>query len=118
MAIKDRLKVELEDMEKQGVIRNVDSPTDWVNSTVIVEKPNTGKLRICLNPKYLNQAIKREHFHLPTVEEIASRLSGASVFSKLNATHGHWQIPLDDQLLTTFRMLTTRMPFGIKSAQE
>ena len=43
VAIKDRLKVELEAMEKQGVIRKVDSPTDWVNSTVIVEKPNTGK---------------------------------------------------------------------------
>ena len=125
VAIKDCLKVELEDMEKQGVIRKVDSPTDWVNSTVIVEKPNTGKLRICLDPKYLNQAIKREHFQLPTVEEIASRLSGASVFSKLNATHGYWQIPLDEpsQLLTTFstpfeRYCLTRMPFGIKSAQE
>ena len=125
VAIKDRLKVELEDIVKQGVIRKVDSPTDWVNSIVIVEKPNTGKLRICLDPKHLNQAIKREHFQLPTVEEIASRLSGASVFSKLDATHGYWQIPLDEpsQLLTTFstpfgRYCFTRMPFGIKSAQE
>ena len=112
-------------MEKKGVIRKVDVPTDWVNSIAIVEKPGTGKLRICLDPRHLNQAIKREHYQLPTVEEIATRVSGAKVFSKLDARHGYWQIPLDEssQLLTTFntpfgRWCFTRMPLGIKSAQE
>ena len=112
-------------MEKKGVIRKVDVPTDWVSSIVIVEKPGTGKLRICLDPKHLNQAINREHYQLPTVEEIATRVSSAKVFSKLEARHGYWQIPLDEssQLLTTFntpfgRWFFTRMPFGIKSAQE
>ena len=79
-------------MEKKGVIRKVDVPTDWVSSIVIVEKPGTGKLRICLDPKHLNQAIKREHCQLPTVEEIATRVSGVKVFSKLEARHGYWQI--------------------------
>ena len=83
VTIKDRLKAELEEMEKKGVIRKVDVPTDWVNSIAIVEKPGTGKLRICLDPKHLTQAIKREHYQLPTVEEIATRVSGAKVFSKL-----------------------------------
>ena len=32
-------------------------------------KPN-GKLRLCLNPKDLNLAIKRDHYKTPTVEEI------------------------------------------------
>ncbi|XP_028412419.1 uncharacterized protein K02A2.6-like [Dendronephthya gigantea] len=125
VAIKGRLKLELEEMEKQGVIRKVDRPTDWVNSIAIVEKPGTGRLRICLDPKHLNESIRREHFQLPTVEEIASRVSGAKVFSKLDARHGYWQIPLDEpsQLLTTFstpfgRYCFMRMPFGIKSAQE
>ena len=46
---------------------------------------------------------------------MATRLSGARIFSKLDANHGYWQIPLDDesQQLTTFNS-----PFGIKSAQE
>ncbi|XP_028411675.1 uncharacterized protein K02A2.6-like [Dendronephthya gigantea] len=125
VAIKGRLKLELEEMEKQGVIRKVDRPTDWVNSIAIVEKPGTGRLRICLDPKHLNEAIRWEHFQLPTVEEIASRVSGAKVFSKLDAKHGYWQIPLDEpsQLLTTFSTLFgkycfMRMPFGIKFAQE
>ena len=42
------------------MIRKVDEPMDWVNSMVIVENPNK-KLRICLDPRNLNTAIKREH---------------------------------------------------------
>ena len=77
-------------MEKQGVIRKVDRPTDWVNSIAIVEKPGTGRLRICLDPKHLNEAIRREHFQLPTVEEIASRVSGAKVLQDMVIGRYHW----------------------------
>lgn len=62
-AIKDRLKEELARMETMGIIERVSQPTDWVNSLVVVEKP-IGKLRICLDPKDLNSAIKRPHYHI------------------------------------------------------
>ena len=68
-ALRKRVKVELDDMEKRGVIRKVEEPTDWVNSMAIVEKPD-GSLRICLDPRHLNKGIKREHFQLPTIEVI------------------------------------------------
>ena len=70
-ALREKVKAELEDMEKQGVIRRVDEPTDWVNSMAIVEKSD-GSLRICLDPKHLNQAIKREYYQLPTIEDITT----------------------------------------------
>ena len=94
-------------------------------SLVVIEKPKSKKLPICLDPRPLNTAICREHFQLPTLEDITTRLTGAHVFSKLDANHGYWQIPLAEssQLLTTFnspfgRYCFKRMPFGIKSAQE
>ncbi|KAL5479802.1 hypothetical protein EMCRGX_G023380 [Ephydatia muelleri] len=125
VTIRDRLKTELNKMESMGVIVAVEEPTDWVNSLVVVEKPKTKQLRICLDPRPLNKAIMREHFQLPTLDDIATRLHGAKVFSKLDANHGYWQIPLDraSQLLTTFntpfgRYCYTRLPFGISSAQE
>ena len=103
-------------MEATGVIRKVDEPTDWVNSLVVIEKPKSKK-----RPK----TSCREHFQLPTLEDITTRLTGAHVFSKLDANHGYWQVPLSEssQLLTTFsspfgRYCFKRMPFGIKSAQE
>ena len=52
------LKKELDSMEKTGVIRKVDEPTEWVSLMVVVEKPN-GELRICLDLKDLNKEIKR-----------------------------------------------------------
>ena len=71
---------------------------------VTVEKPNSNKLRSCLDPKDLNVAIQWEHFELPTVEEITTRMAGAKVFSKIDLNHGCWQQKLDEesQLLKTF----------------
>lgn len=79
-----------------------------VNSIVCDEKSN-GKLRICLDPRDLNKAIKREYYQLPAIEEITTRLAGAKIFSELDANSGYWQIPLDpaSQKLTTFNT-----PFG------
>ena len=73
-----------------------------MNYLVIVEKPD-GKLRLCLDPRNLNKAIRREHYQLPTFDEISTRIGRATLFSKLDANHGYWQIPLDEEssLLTT-----------------
>ena len=84
-SLREKLKNELDDMEKNEIIAKVDEPTEWVNSLVIVEKPD-GKLRLCLDPRNLNKAIKREHYQLPTFDEISTRISGAT-FSKLDANH-------------------------------
>ena len=108
MGLRQKLKKELDNMEKTGVIRKVDEPTEWVNSMVVVEKPN-GELRICLDPRNLNKAIKREYYQLPTFEEISSRLSGAKVFTKLDANKGYWQIPLDE---SSIKLTTFNTPFG------
>ena len=123
-ALRDRLKSELDKEESLGVIIKVDEPTDWVNSITIVEKKN-GSLRICLDPRDLNKALKREHYSCPTVDDIAAKLHGARVFTVLDATSGYWQVKLDKKssLLTTFntpfgRYRFTRLPFGVNSAQD
>ena len=59
-------------MEGTGIIQKVYGPTAWVNSMVVNEK-RSGKLRICIDPRDLNKAILREHYQLPTQQEIASR---------------------------------------------
>ncbi len=122
--LREKLKNELDRMQKLGVIIPEESPTDWVSSVVTVKK-KSGDLRVCLDPRDLNRAIKREHYKLPSREEILARLSGAKVFSKLDAASGFWQLQLDDESskLTTFitpfgRYRYLRLPFGISSAPE
>ncbi|XP_067687858.1 uncharacterized protein [Haliotis asinina] len=95
-ALHDRLKEELNRMEKLDVITKVNEPTDWVSPLVIVEKPNK-QLRVCIDPKDLNKAIKREHFKLPTRDEITAKFSNARYFSKLDASAGFWQLRLDEE---------------------
>ena len=110
-------------MCKNKIITKVTEPTEWVNSLVIVEKPN--KLRICLDPKHLNSSIKRSHYPMPTIEEVINDLSDVKYFSVFDAKDGYWHVKLTERSskLTTFntpfgRYRWLRMPFGIKSASE
>ena len=99
-------------------------PTDWVNALAFSRKASGG-LRVCLDPRSLNQCIKRTHRKTPTLEEITNRLSGSKVFSKLDAKHGYWSIKLDEESskLTTFnspigRFGFKRLPFGLNVSQD
>lgn len=121
--MRSKLKEELNRMESLDVIEKVNEPSDWVNSLVIVEKPN--RVRICLDPRDLNRAIKREHYPMKTVDDITHQLAGAKFFSTLDASNGFWSIVLDQDSskLTTFntpfgRYRYKRLPFGISSAPE
>ena len=123
-ALRDPLKQELKRMEQLGVIARVDKPTPWVSAIVIVKK-KSGKLRVCIDPRPLNKAIRRQHFKLPTREEMIAQLRGAKYFSKLDAAQGFWQLELDDAsshlctFITPFgRYRYKRLPFGISSAPE
>ena len=124
LSLQGKLEKELEEMVRQGIIAPVEGHSDWVNSLVIREKPN-GSLRICLDPKDLNKAIKREHHPIPTLDDITPRLHGSTLFSKLDAKQGYWNVKLDGEstLLTTFnthkgRYKFLHMPFGLKMSQD
>ena len=124
VTLRTRVKDELSRMEKLGVVERVHQPSDWVNSMVTVIKPN-GKLRIYIDPRDLNKAVKREHYPTKTVEEVVARMPNAKIFSVLDASSGFWQIELDDESskLCTFnkpfgRYMFKRLPFGLCSAQD
>ena len=124
VALRPKVKESLDKMVELGVITQVDIPTEWVNSLTYVHKPD-GSLRICLDPRDLNQAIKREHHRNPTVEECAHEFAGSKFFTKLDAKHGYWAVVLDEEssLLTTFnspfgRFRFCRLPFGLVCSQD
>ena len=111
-------------MEELDVIEKVEEPTDWVNSMVTIVKPN-GSLRICIDPRDLNKAIKHEPYPMSTIEEIVTRMPNAKVFSVLDASSGFWQVKLDPSSakLCTFntpfgRYMFKRFPFGLSSSQD
>lgn len=120
VAMKEELKKELQRLESLGVVAAVDTPTDWV----IVKKPS-GKLRICIDPKPLNRALKRNHYPLPVIEDVLPDLAQAKVFSLFDVKNGYWHVELDEEssLLTTFEtphghLRWRHLPFGISPASE
>ena len=124
VALRDRLRTTLDDMVRDDIIEAVEKPTEWISSMVVITKKNS-KFRICLDPKDLNRAIRQGNYQLPTIEDIATRLHGAKVFTVHDVRHGFWHVRLDDRssYLTTFhtpfgRYRYKRMPFGISSAPE
>lgn len=124
LAIQSDLRKKLDEMEQKQIIKKVNDPTDWVNSLVIAKKKN-GDLRLCVDPTKLNEAIRREHFPIPTAESIAAKLTGMTLFTVLDMKDGYLQVELDEESsdLTTFntpfgRYKFLRLAFGLSSAPE
>ena len=96
------LRQRIQDLEQQGILEKVKQPTPWISNMVAVKKPN--RLRIFLDLLYLNKGIRRNHYPIPTIDDIAPRLMKTKMFSVINAKDGFLQVMLDEpsSLLTTF----------------
>ena len=89
--LEDAFKEEIKSLVELGILEEVTEHTDWVNSYVIVEKDSSNyhapnhtikrKLRICLDPRDLNEALEREPYHTCSVDEITAKLKGMTVFT-------------------------------------
>ena len=124
IAMHDKLKAKLDQMEKDEIITQVMEPTDWVNSLACLWKPD-GDLQVCLDPKDLNKVIKRTYHKISTVEEVTHAFAGSKFFSKLDAKSAFWCIRLDEEssYLTTFGTIFGRyhylvMPYGSIDSQD
>ena len=124
LRLRDAVETELKSMETNGIISRVDIPTPWCSGIVPVPK-KSGAVHICVDLKALNESVLREVYPLPTVDDLLGQLTGATIFSRLDANSGFWQIPLcpESRLLITFitpcgRFCFNKFPFGVASAPE
>ncbi|GFU17372.1 retrovirus-related Pol polyprotein from transposon opus [Nephila pilipes] len=123
LAIHNKVKEELNNMVETGIISKVEEPTEWVSNMVVIDSPK--KLRICLDPRPLNEAIQRPHYPIPTADALVTKLQGGKVFTIIDAKNGFWQLPLDEEssYLITFctpwgRYRFLVLPFRLNSAPE
>ena len=96
VALKEKLKNKLDRLTQRKVISPIQEPTDWVSSMIATKKPD-GNIRLCIDPRHLNRALKRSHCPLPVIEEILPELSKAKVFSKVDLKEGFLQVELDEE---------------------
>ena len=95
-AKRTQLKETLDKLECDGIIASVDEPTDWIHNLVFTEKRN-GSLRICLYPRPLNKAIKRERYEIPTPADVQSQLGDKQIFTVIDMKDGYWHVKLSQR---------------------
>ena len=85
----------------------------------------TGKLRICLDPRDLNAALEREPYYTRSIEEIMTRFHGMTRFTIADFNKGYWMVELDPEsrkyttmALDIGRFQWTRLPMGSIVAQD
>ena len=123
-AKRQRLEQALRRLLSQDVIADVEEPTEWVHNPVVTEKRN-GSLRLCLDPRPLNKAIKREHHAIPTAGDVQAQLEGKKIFTVVDMRDAFWHVKLSEpsSYLCTFstpwgRKRFLRTPIGLSSASE
>ena len=135
--LQDALHEEVERLVKIDVLEKVTEPTEWVNSFVIVEKvidssnahsPNhviKKSIRLCIDPKDLNEALEKEPYYSRTIDELISMFAGAKVFTIVDMDKGYWQVVLhpESRKLTCMafdigRYQFKRLPMGSKVASD
>ena len=89
-AFRDKLKVELDLLQEQGVIAPVTEPTDWCASIVVAPKKGTDKIRMCADFSRLNRYVKRERYQSATPAEVVVDIAAEStkIFTKFDALNG------------------------------
>ncbi len=122
--IRKDVEKELQLLEELDIIEQVDGPTPWVSPVVVVPK-KSGEIRLCVDMREANKAVKREKHLMPTLDELITDLNGATVFSTLDLTSSYHQLELDPESrhITTFTTHVglrryKRLMFGINAASE
>ena len=124
--VRKHIEEQLKKDEALGIIEKATGPTPLVSPVVVVPKPKSpGKVRVCVDMRAANKAILRERHSTPTLDELKTMLTGATVFSKLDLNQGYNQLELDEESrsITTFATHLglyryKRLFFGVNSASE
>ena len=130
---------QIRNLETLRILEETKDVTEWVNSFVIMEKKlpiNSSnshspghtldkKLRICLDPRDLNEALEQEPYYTHSIEEIIGKFHGMMKFTIADFNKGYWMVELDPEsrkyttmALDIGRFQWTRLPMGSIVAQD
>ena len=120
MKLYDWIKSEIEKLLAAKVIHS--SCSSWSVPIIVVPKGDGGK-HLVIDYRALNKVTRKFTWPMPKVEDIFSKLNGATYFSTLDLHAGYHHIPLDKPSIpkTTFnspigKFEYIKVPFGLAQA--
>ncbi|UYV79179.1 K02A2.6-like [Cordylochernes scorpioides] len=115
---------ELEKMVKQGIVTKIYHETEWSHPMVVVKK-KSGQIRICLDPRKLNEALVGRHFQTPAPAKLLHEIPKAKYYTVLDVKSAYWHIPVAKECRDLLVMITpfgkfryNRLPFGLKISAQ
>ncbi|XP_072401178.1 uncharacterized protein [Diabrotica undecimpunctata] len=126
VAIRDKLRDELDRLTKRGAIVKVNEidPRASINRIVIVNKQN-GKLRLCLDPSDLNKQIVRKPRIVHKLEDVCAQMMGKKIFSVFDLSEGYHHLELDEAstwkccFATSYGIFRYKvLPYGLSNSQD
>ena len=106
LAFQEALSKHLEELRQNGKIEDVpqDAHSGWVSNVVITQKKN-GTLRMNIDMREANKAIRHTPRHVETVQEMRHKMRDAKFFTEMDMGHAFHQIALseDSRAVATFR---------------
>jgi Reverse transcriptase (RNA-dependent DNA polymerase) len=100
-------KAEFDQMLKAGVVRR--SSSGWASPLHIVRKKDGG-WRPCGDFRRLNVQSADDKYPLPNMGDLAGRLDGSTIFTKLDLQKGYFQVPV---AAADVKKTAVIMPFGL-----
>lgn len=120
LSLRKAVEEELDGMLREGIIER--SVSSYCSPLRIVKKKD-GRLRICLDARYINQVIESNNGAPPLICELMQKYHHVKLMSTSDLVNGYWQISLAkaSRPYTAFLYGTSpyqfcRIPFGLKTA--
>lgn len=122
--IEEKIDQKIKELLDSDIIEEVNKPSRWVSPVVPILKDN-GELRLCVDMRRANTAIKRENHPLPSMDNLLPKIKKTKYFTKLDIKNAFHQLELhpNSRHLTTFITAKglfryKRLMFGITCAPE
>jgi len=102
IALEDAVEKKIEELLRLGIIEKVKGASRWVSPMVVI--PKDADIRICVDMRCANKAVKRENYPLPTIEDFLPHLGKGKVFTKLDVKNAFHQVEISEESreITTF----------------
>ncbi|KAF7704237.1 hypothetical protein HF521_021309, partial [Silurus meridionalis] len=114
------VRLHIQELQSAGIITESRSP---FASPIVVVRKKSGKVRMCVDYRTLNQRTTPDQYTVPRIEDALHSLSGSKWFTVLDLRSGYYQIPMSapDKEKTAFICPVgfyqfERMPQGICGA--
>ena len=88
---KDKVKVKLDKMLDVGIIEHIEE-FKWISTMVFQDKKTSGKVRICVDLRKLNDACLHDPFSTPFIDEVLENVGGKEMYSFTDGFSGYHQI--------------------------